>query len=249
MRPTIIAGNWKMNLGLSEAKTLAEGIKKGLPSLKDTLVWVFPSHLHIPAVVEAVKGSPITVGVQNIHPSDLTAMTGETAPHQAEDFGIKLGLVGHSERRQFHGETNKICLDKTYFLLNRGWKVVYCIGEKLEEREAGKTFEVLSTQIREGLEAIGSDLLKNVILAYEPVWAIGTGKTATPEMAQEAHAFIRKEVASLGSGNDAIAQAMPILYGGSVKPDNIKSLLEKEDIDGGLVGGASQKTDSFLGLL
>lgn len=249
MRPTIIAGNWKMNLGLSEAKALAEGIRKGLPSSLQSEVWVFPSHLHIPAVVEAVKDSPIQVGVQNIHPSDLTAMTGETAPHQAEDFGIRLGLVGHSERRQFHYETNKSCSDKIYFLLSRGWKVVYCIGESLEEREAGKTFAVLQSQVREGLENIDSEHLKNVILAYEPIWAIGTGKTATPEMAQEAHASIRKEVATLVSGNEEIAQAMPILYGGSVKHDNVKSLLEKEDIDGGLVGGASQKVDSFLGLL
>lgn len=249
MRPIIIAGNWKMNLNLSSAKSLADGIKKGLPELKNTKVWVFPSHLHIPTVVESLKGSPVEVGVQNSYPSDLTAMTGETSPIQAEDFGIKLGLVGHSERREFLKETNEICREKTLFLLNRGWTVCYCVGEKLEERESGNTFTVLEKQIKEGLADVPTNLLSQLVIAYEPVWAIGTGKTATPEIAQEAHAFIRRQIAEMKGSNLDIANAMPILYGGSVKPDNVKSLLEKEDIDGGLVGGASQKLDSFLGLL
>lgn len=249
MRPTIIAGNWKMNLNLSQAKAIAEGLKKDLPELGNTKVWVFPSHLHIPAVAFALQGSPVEVGVQNFYPSDLTAMTGETSPTQAEDFGVKLGLVGHSERREFLKETNSQCKEKTDFLLRKGWTVCYCVGEKLEERESGKTFSVLKSQIQEGLQGISSELLSKVVVAYEPVWAIGTGKTATPEIAQEAHAFIRKEIAQLPGSSEDIASSMPILYGGSVKPDNVKSLLAQADIDGGLVGGASQKLDSFLGLL
>lgn len=249
MRPTIIAGNWKMNLNLAQAKEIATGLKAGLPKLENKQVWIFPSHLHIPAVVEIAKGSPIQVGIQNFTASDLTAMTGETAPAQAADFGINLALVGHSERRQFLGETNKSCRDKNAFLLSRGWTVVYCIGELLEERESGKTFSILEAQIREGLESIPKEQLAKLVLAYEPVWAIGTGKTATPEIAEEAHAFIRKTVASLPNAGSQVAESMPILYGGSVKPDNVASLLAMPNIDGGLVGGASQKTDSFLGLL
>lgn len=249
MRPTIIAGNWKMNLNLAEAKAIATGLKDGLPKLENKKVWVFPSNLHIPAVTDILKGSPIEVGVQNFYPSELTAMTGESAPAQAEEFGIKLALVGHSERRQFLSETNQSCREKTLFLLKKGWTVVYCIGEKLEERESNKTFEILSSQVKEGISDIPTELFANLVLAYEPVWAIGTGKTATPEIAQEAHAFIRKELAACKNSSQRIADSTPILYGGSVKPENIQSLLVKEDIDGGLVGGASQKTESFLGLL
>jgi triosephosphate isomerase (TIM) len=249
MRPTIIAGNWKMNLSLVEAKALATGIKDGIPKLENTKVWVFPSQLHIPAVTDILKGTLVEVGIQNFYPSERTAMTGESAPEQAEEFGIKLALVGHSERRQFLSETNASCLAKIIFLLHKGWTVVYCIGEKLEDRESGNTFSVLSSQIKEGLQGIPAELFSHLVLAYEPVWAIGTGKTATPEIAQEAHAFIRKEIAALPSLSQKVADSTPILYGGSVKADNIRSLLEKEDIDGGLVGGASQKTDSFLALL
>ncbi|WCL48297.1 triose-phosphate isomerase [Leptospira sp. GIMC2001] len=248
MRPTILAGNWKMNLSLSEATELARGIRDGYKSDSKKEAWVFPSHLHIPGVSEILSGTNVKVGLQNIYPSALTAMTGEISPDQGEDFGIKLALVGHSERRQFLGETNAVCREKVHFLLTKGWTVVYCIGEKIEEREAGKTFDILSSQIKEGLKDISSDLMTKLVLAYEPVWAIGTGKTATPEIAQEAHAFIRKEISQLFVGGDKIADAMPILYGGSVKPDNVKSLLDQKDIDGGLVGGASQKVSSYLGL-
>ncbi len=249
MRPTIIAGNWKMNLNMADAKQLASGLKEKLPNNKDREVWIFPSHLHVPSVSQVVEGSRIRVGIQNFFPSELTAMTGETSPAQAEEIGIHLALVGHSERRQFLGETNQSCRDKIDFLLKRKWTVVYCVGETLEERESGRTFEVLSSQVKEGLKGIPSTSFSKLVLAYEPVWAIGTGKTATAQIAQEAHAFLRKEIAGLFVGGEAIAESVPILYGGSVKPDNVKSLLAEKDIDGGLVGGASQKLDSFLGLL
>ncbi|MCG9876786.1 MAG: triose-phosphate isomerase [Leptospiraceae bacterium] len=249
MRPVIIAGNWKMNLSHAEATKLSRGLKNDKPKDGKRAVWVFPSHLHLPSVSEILDGSGISVGLQNFYPSELTAMTGETSPVQAEELGIKLALVGHSERRQFLAETNASCREKINFLLNRKWTVVYCVGESLAERESGRTFEVLSSQIHEGLKDIPSSLFANLVLAYEPVWAIGTGKTATPQIAEEAHAFLRKEIAGLFVGGETIAEAMPILYGGSVKPDNIASLLAEKNIDGGLVGGASQKLESFLGLL
>lgn len=249
MRRKIIAGNWKMNLTLAEAKAIATGLKEKVSSQTAVEVMVFPSSLHLPAVSEILTGSAVITGAQNAYPASLTAMTGEICPTQLVEFNIKTVLVGHSERRQFLGETSDTCNEKIKFFLNTGVRVVYCIGETLAEREAQNTFKVLSEQIKKGLSGIESAKFKDLIIAYEPVWAIGTGKVATPEQAEEAHAFIRKEIASLFVGAGQIADSIQILYGGSVKPDNIASLLAKPNIDGGLVGGASQKLDSFLGLI
>jgi triosephosphate isomerase len=247
MRPTIIAGNWKMNLTREEAILLAEGLKKSVNPSQEKKVWVFPSTIHVSEVRGILKDSSIQVGLQNIYPSEPTAMTGEVCPSQTKGLGIQMALVGHSERRQFLGETNSFCQKKILFLLENSWTAVYCIGENLEERESGRIEEILGTQLTEGLRGIDPGLVKNLVLAYEPVWAIGTGKTATPEMAQSAHLFIRNKLAEIFSKD--LAESIPILYGGSVKPDNIQTLLAEKDIDGGLVGGASQKLDSFLGLL
>ncbi len=247
MREKIIAGNWKMNLNLKDASTLAKGIKEGISQKKrNEKVLVFPSFLHLPIVCETLGGTDALVGAQNIYPSNLSAFTGEISTDQLKDFGVRHVLIGHSERRQFLKESNEFLNSKILFSLKEKFIPVFCIGETLEEREAGKTFDVLKTQITEGLKNISSDDAVTLILAYEPVWAIGTGKVATPEQAEEAHLFVRKELSSLFGQN--IADKLPILYGGSVKPDNVKSLLEKPNIDGGLVGGASQKTDSFLSL-
>lgn len=247
MRKQILAGNWKMNLNYKKAKEIAVAIQdlKTKPGSKEC--WVFPSHLHVPGVQEILKNSEVLVGIQNFYPSDLTAMTGETSPLQAEEFGIQLGLVGHSERRQFLHETNLSCKEKIQFLLQRNWTVCYCVGEKLEERESGQTFSVLKNQIQEALQGIPKENAKNIVIAYEPVWAIGTGKTATPTIAQEAHQYIRDELNSLW--DKETADGIPILYGGSIKPDNFLSLIEQPDIDGGLVGGASQSKESFLSLI
>ncbi|TGN18191.1 triose-phosphate isomerase [Leptospira idonii] len=249
MRRKIIAGNWKMNLTLSEANAIASGLKEKLPSKTDAEVMVFPSFIHLPSVSSILGETNIVVGSQNAYPAALTAMTGEIAPAQLREIGITTSLVGHSERRQFLGETNEICNEKIKFLLGQGFRVVYCIGETLAERESGNTFSVLSTQIKQGLKGIESALFSKLIVAYEPVWAIGTGKVATPEQAEEAHAFIRNEIAGLFVGGKEVSESLQILYGGSVKPDNIASLLSKPNIDGGLVGGASQKLDSFLALI
>ncbi|WP_411823038.1 triose-phosphate isomerase [Leptospira sp. 'Mane'] len=248
MRRKIIAGNWKMNLTLAEAKSIASGLAAKSGATKPE-VMVFPSSIHLFDVSTILHGTDVVVGSQNAYQSGLTAMTGEISPVQLKEFGVTTSLVGHSERRQFLGETNEILNEKVKFLLSQGFRVIYCIGETLAEREAGNTFNVLGTQIKQGLKGIESSLFEKLIIAYEPVWAIGTGKVATPEQAEEAHAFIRNEVAGLFVGAASVAEAIQILYGGSVKADNIASLLTKPNIDGGLVGGASQKLDSFLSLI
>ncbi len=250
MRKKIIAGNWKMNLTMAEAKALATGIATALASKPSSHeVMVFPTELHLADVSYAANGTNMQVGAQNAYPSALNAMTGELSPDQLKEIGIKTILVGHSERRQFLKETNAICHGKIAYFLKQGYRVVYCVGETLAEREAEQTFAVLASQIKEALGGIESGAFKNLVIAYEPVWAIGTGKVATPEQAEEAHQFIRKEISGLFVGAESIAESMQILYGGSVKPDNVKALLGKPNIDGGLVGGASQKLDSFLALV
>ncbi|TGK03552.1 triose-phosphate isomerase [Leptospira selangorensis] len=249
MRPKIIAGNWKMNLSEKEAIALASGLKEKSSSLPDNKkAVVFPSSIHLASVARILENSKVSVGAQNIYPAPLTAMTGETGPDQLSELGIKFALVGHSERRQFLGETSSFCNQKISYLAKHGFTAVYCVGETLAERESGNTFEVLKKQIQEGLGSIESDQFPRIWVAYEPVWAIGTGKVATPAQAQEAHAFIRKEISGLFQNGKTISDVMPILYGGSVKADNVKELLSQADIDGGLVGGASQKLESFLAL-
>ena len=246
MRKKIMSGNWKMNLNLAQATELAEGIKKGLSSKQTNLeLLVFPSAVHLQKVTEILKGTSVLVGAQNIYPSGLAAYTGETSTDQLKDLGISHALVGHSERRQFLGETDAFLNQKIHFILKAGFVPVFCIGETLQEREANKTFEVVKRQVVEGLKGVSAEDIKKVVIAYEPVWAIGTGKVATPEQAEEVHAFIRKELVSLYDAS--ISESISILYGGSVKPDNVKSLMA--NIDGGLVGGASQKWDSYLALL
>ncbi|MCW7459309.1 triose-phosphate isomerase [Leptospira bandrabouensis] len=248
MRKKIIAGNWKMNLTLAEASAITKGLVSATNS-SSYEVMVFPSALHLETVSSLTKGSKLIVGAQNAYQSGLTAMTGEISPVQLAEFGISTVLVGHSERRQFLGETSEFDNAKISYFLKAGLRVVYCVGETWAEREKGNTFSVLEDQIKKGLKDITSDQFKNLVIAYEPVWAIGTGKVATPVEAEEAHAFLRKEIGKLFVGADQVAENIQILYGGSVKPDNIKELLAKPNIDGGLVGGASQKLDSFLGLL
>ncbi|TGK30878.1 triose-phosphate isomerase [Leptospira gomenensis] len=249
MRKTVIAGNWKMNLSEKEAVSLAQSIKEKIPpKSKDRVALVFPSMIHLASVAKLLEGSGVLVGAQNCYPSGLAAFTGETSPEQLKEIGVGVVMIGHSERRQFLGESNSFCNEKVRFLLKEGFTALYCVGETLSERESGKTFAVIGAQIREGLQGIESNSFSKLILAYEPVWAIGTGKVATPAQAQEVHAFIRKEVAGLFLGAAEVAQSISILYGGSVKPDNIQALLKEADIDGGLVGGASQKIDSYAGL-
>ncbi len=242
-RIALIAANWKMYKTPAEA---AEFVKAFLPMVaghtRDEIA-LFPSPVLLPTVVPACKGSNIAVGAQNIHFAEEGAYTGETSVGQLKAVGGTHTLIGHSERRQYFAETDEIVNKKLHTALKHGLVPVVCIGEVLEEREAGKTESVLKTQLTGAFAGIAAEMAAPIAIAYEPVWAIGTGKTATPEMAEEAHKMIRAEVARL-LGND-VAGAVRILYGGSVKPENVSALMAQEDIDGALVGGASLKADSF----
>ena len=248
MRRAYIAGNWKMNLTPSEgakyAASLAEAVKKEQP---DCRVMIAPSFVSLPGVVEAVKGSDITVSAQNMADHLSGAYTGEVSPEMLLDIGVKSVILGHSERRQYYGETDEIINGKVLLALSLKMEVILCVGETLEERENGQLEDVLTRQIKVGLKDVLPEEMARITIAYEPVWAIGTGRTATPEDADAAHAFIRKTVAALYS--DDIANNLIIQYGGSVKPSNVRALMAKENIDGALVGGASLKLEDFLPII
>ena len=237
-----------MNLTPSEGKAyaaaLAEAVKK---AGVDCRVMIAPSFVSLPGVVEAVKGSDITVAAQNMADHLSGAYTGEVSPEMLKDIGVNTVILGHSERRQYYGETDEIINGKVLLAISLKMEVVLCVGETLEEREGGKLEEVLERQLRVGLKDVLPSEMGAITIAYEPVWAIGTGKTATPEDADSAHCFIRKTVAALYS--EDIANNLIIQYGGSVKPGNIRALMEKENIDGALVGGASLKLDDFLPII
>ena len=248
MRRPYIAGNWKMNLTPSEGKAyaaaLAEAVKK---AGADCRVMIAPSFVSLPGVVEAVKGSDITVSAQNMADHLSGAYTGEVSPEMLRDIGVNTVILGHSERRQYYGETDEIINGKVLLAISLKMEVILCVGETLEERESGKLEEVLKRQIEVGLKDVLPAEMDKITIAYEPVWAIGTGRTATPEDADAAHAFIRRTVAALYS--DDIANNLIIQYGGSVKPGNVRALMAKENIDGALVGGASLKLDDFLPII
>jgi len=245
VRNYLIAGNWKMNKTPSEAAVLAKEI---VPLVKDAdcRVMVAPSFVCIPAVIDAVKGSNVIVAAQNMAETESGAFTGETSVLMLKDLGVKMVILGHSERRHIYGETNEMINKKVKLALTHGLTPVLCIGELLEEREAGKAESVCFEQLEKGLAGVSESDLDNVVIAYEPVWAIGTGKTATPEDADSIHAACRKKIAELYS--EKAAEKIVIQYGGSMKPDNVKNLMSMENIDGGLIGGASLKSDSFAEL-
>ena len=242
-RKALIAANWKMYKTPAEAKAFVDGFLPLVAGHARDEIALFPSPVLLPTVVPACKGSNVAVGAQNIHFAEEGAYTGETSVLQLKAVGGTQTLIGHSERRHYFGETDEIVNKKLHTALKHGVASVVCVGEVLEEREAGRTEQVLKTQVTGAFAGITAEAANPIVIAYEPVWAIGTGKTATPEMAAEAHAMIRAEVARL-LGAD-IAQAMRILYGGSVKPENAAALLAQTEIDGALVGGASLKVDSF----
>jgi triosephosphate isomerase len=242
MRKPFIAGNWKMNLTPTEGKALAAELVEALKDCNNKVL-VAPSFVCIPAVAEVVKGTNIKLGAQNIAAVDAGAHTGETSVLMLKDLGVDAVILGHSERRHIYGETDKMINEKVKLAIANGLEVLLCVGETIDERKAGKAEEVVNTQISEGLKDVSEADLKNVVIAYEPVWAIGTGMTATPQDAQDVHAAARKKVADLYS--QAAADEMIIQYGGSVKPDNAKELMAQPDIDGGLIGGASLKTELF----
>jgi triosephosphate isomerase (TIM) len=246
-RREIFAGNWKMYKTLKESLDLAKGIRDGVSGIGGREVIIFPPSAYAKAVADLCGGSGVSVGIQNMHFELEGAFTGEISPRMVKDCGCRYVLIGHSERRHIFGETDTDVNKKVKAAFNNGIEPVICVGELLDEREKGLTAEVVRRQVEMALADIVPEQMKKVIIAYEPVWAIGTGKVATPEMADDAHGYIRQVVS--GRFDKDTADALPVLYGGSVKPDNIEGLFHMKNIDGALVGGASLKVDSFLDIV
>ena len=244
MRKPMIAGNWKLHKTRAEARALAAELGAGLAGCDSVEIVVAPPLTALDAVGSAIAGSCILLAAQNCYPAETGAFTGEVSPVLLKDAGCRYVIVGHSERRQLLGESDEFINRKVHALLEAGVGVIFCIGETLEEREADQTFEVLRRQVRFGLKGISPAAMAQVVVAYEPVWAIGTGKTASDEQAQEAHAFIRALLRELF--NAETAGATRILYGGSVKPGNVDGLMAQPDVDGALVGGASLQAGDFM---
>jgi triosephosphate isomerase len=247
VRKPIIAGNWKMNLKIAEGVALVEALKPLVADVDTVEVVVCPMFTALDAVAKAAAGSNVQVGAQNAYVKASGAYTGEIGPQFLQDAGCAWVIIGHSERRHILGETDALLNEKLRFALAAGMKVMFCIGELLEERKGGLMNDVIRRQVVEGLKGLTAADLANVVLAYEPVWAIGTGETASPEQAEEVHVFTRGLVAEL-FGADAAA-AIRIQYGGSVKADNAAELFSKENVDGFLVGGAALKADGFASII
>jgi len=243
MRRPIIAGNWKLHNNLADSEALTSGLAAELADINDIDIIIAPVFTALQRVSECIENSPLQLAAQNCHPEPKGAYTGEVSPQLLLDVGCSWVILGHSERRQLFGEDNTFINKKMNAALDAGLNTILCIGETLEERENGDMYDVLRAQVAEGLSDIDASQLKNVVIAYEPVWAIGTGKTASNDQAQEAHSFIRGLVMGMYSLEDS--QAMRILYGGSVKPDNVDGLMAESDVDGALVGGASLKVADF----
>ena len=246
-RKPLMAGNWKMHLLAAEAESLVKELIAGLDGTENVDVAVAPAYPWLVPVAKALSGSGVALAAQNLHWEDFGAFTGEVCAKMLRDAGCTYVIVGHSERRQYFNETNQTVNKRLKAALAEGLIPILCVGETLDERKGGLTQEVVEKQIREGLEGISREEMVSMVIAYEPVWAIGTGGTATPEQAQEVHAGIRALLRDLY--DEAIAQGLRIQYGGSVKPANVNELMAKPDIDGALVGGASLKADSFLGIV
>ena len=243
MRKKVIAGNCKMNKTNAEAVEMLTELKELVKGINNVDIIIGAPFTALSDAVKVVKGSNIAIAAENVYPKDSGAYTGEVSPAMLKSIGVEHVILGHSERREYFKESDEFINEKVKAVLAAGMLPILCIGEKLEERESGKTSEVTETQIRSGLKDLTAEEAKKVIVAYEPVWAIGTGKTATPEMAQETHSQIRDVLISM-FGNET-AEEMIIQYGGSMKPDNAVELLAQKDIDGGLIGGASLKASSF----
>ncbi len=247
MRIPILAGNWKMYKTAREAVSFVLDLDEKLRNVKDREILVCPPYLAIPGVADALRFSNIQVGCQDAHWENEGAYTGHVSPAMLKESGVKYVILGHSEQRQYDGETDAKVNLKLKNVLKNGLKAIVCVGETLLEREGGQMEKVIEKQVKGCFEGISLGDLSHLVVAYEPVWAIGTGKNATPEQANEVHLLIRGLVAQ--KYNAEAAQALRIQYGGSVKPENIKTLMAQPDIDGALVGGASLKTDSFTAIV
>ena len=248
MRRPFICGNWKMNKDRESALSLVRGILLGItPELGERVdIGVAPPFVYLPIVSAVIEGTPVKLSAQDVFWEKEGAFTGEVSPYMLKDLGCTYCIVGHSERRIYFGETDEHVNKKVKALLEACITPIVCVGEKLEEREEGRVFEVVSQQVKGALNGVEVSSGEEIVIAYEPVWAIGTGKVATPEIAQEVHSYIRSLLKeTIGD----VAEKVRILYGGSVKPDNIAGLMEQPDIDGALVGGASLKAESFCEII
>ena len=246
MRKPVIAGNWKLFKTIAESVALVNELKSLVANNQDVEIVVAPVFTALNRVSDAIEGSNVRLAAQDCYWEEEGAFTGEVAPKLLKDAGCSHVIIGHSERRQYFGETDVTVNKKTKAVIAAGLQAIVCVGESLDERESEQTFSVIETQITGSLAGLAPEAFSSVIIAYEPVWAIGTGKTASDDQAQEVHAFIRQLIAR--SFNQAVADAIRILYGGSVKPDNVKGLMAQADIDGALVGGASLKAESFAAI-
>jgi len=243
VRVPIVGGNWKMNKTINEAVNTVEDLKTSLEDMEGVEIVLFPPFTALKMVQGLLKGTNIGLGAQNMHYKERGAYTGEVSPLMLQDVGCRYVILGHSERRGYFGETNELVNKKLKTALSFEFTPIVCVGEKLEERKEGKATEIVDSQVRKCLQGISPEEMERVVIAYEPVWAIGTGETATPFQAEEMHGFIRGILKELyGEG---LASSVRIQYGGSVKPENIEDLMKEEDIDGALVGGASLNADSF----
>ncbi len=246
-RKPILAGNWKMNMTATQAKDLVRKIAYAVMGAKDREIVVAPPFTSLAAVEETIRDTNIALAAQNLHWEEKGAFTGEISADMLLDSGCKYVIIGHSERRQYFGETDETVNKRVKQALKKGLLPILCVGETLAEREAGRLNDVIGRQVTGGLKDISADDMRKVVIAYEPVWAIGTGKTATPEQANEVHALIRGKVKALYSAD--IAEGLRIQYGGSVTPENVSLLMGMPDIDGALVGGASLKPESFAAIV
>jgi len=247
MRKPFVAGNWKMNTSRADAVALAKGVAASSGEVGSVDVAVCPPFVYLSAVAEAVKGSGVAVGAQNCYFEKEGAFTGEVSPWMLKDAGCRYVILGHSERRHVFRESDKLIAKKVPAALSAELEVILCVGELLDERRADKTHEVVGRQLDSALADLSKDQMGRITIAYEPVWAIGTGETACPEEAQDVHAFIRKRLSE--TFGEEVAEAARIQYGGSVKPKNAAGLMRQPDVDGALVGGASLEADSFAAIV
>ena len=243
MRKTIIAGNWKMNKTNKEAVEMLTELKEIVKGIDSVGIVIGAPFTALSDAVKAVAGSNIKIAAENVYPKESGAYTGEVSPVMLKEIGVEYVILGHSERREYFKESDEFINEKVKCVLAHEMTPILCIGEKLEDREAGRTNDVNKTQINGGLAGLTAEEAKKVVIAYEPVWAIGTGKTATPEIAEETHKAIREELARMFG--EEVANEITIQYGGSMKPENAQELLTQADIDGGLIGGASLKAQDF----
>ena len=248
MRNNIVAGNWKMNNDATQTKSLIHDLNEALDGVSvNCRVIISPTSINLSSAVASTQDSIIEVSAQNMHQAKSGAFTGEISAEMLKGVGVKTVILGHSERRSYFGEGDQILTEKVVSALENNMEVIFCFGESLEDRKSENHFNVVESQLKNVVLSLSASSWKHIILAYEPVWAIGTGETATPEQAQEMHNHIRTEISAMSS--EAIASKTSILYGGSVKPANAAGLFSKEDIDGGLIGGASLKAEDFLAIV